>query len=63
MLVRPYMLDKERYPGPSGCGLGVRLTSSPNKISIVSKPWKLWGQGHGQKMDQSATEEEYMSGN
>jgi len=31
--------DERGYPGPSGWGLGVRLTTSPHKKSIVRKPY------------------------
>jgi len=31
--------DKRGYPGPPGWGLGVRLTTSPRKKSIVTKPY------------------------
>jgi len=57
MLVETHV-GQRKIPGASGWWLRVRLTSSPNKIFIVSKPWKLGG--HGQKVSQSATEEEYM---
>jgi hypothetical protein len=30
--------DKKGYPGPSGWGLGVRLTTPPHKKNIVTKP-------------------------
>jgi len=30
--------DKKGYPGPPGCGLGVRLTTSPRKKKIIMKP-------------------------
>jgi len=36
--------DERRYPGPPGRGLGVRLTTSPFKKLIVTKPYK-GGQG------------------
>ena len=31
--------DERGYPGPPGWGLGVRLTTSPRKKSIVMKPY------------------------
>jgi len=31
--------DERGYPGPPGWGLGVRLTTSPHKKSIVTKPY------------------------
>jgi hypothetical protein len=31
--------DKRRYRGPPGWGLGVRLTTSPQKKIIVTKPY------------------------
>jgi len=31
--------DKRGYPGPPGWGLGVRLTTSPCKKLIVTKPY------------------------
>ena len=31
--------DERGYPGPPGWGLGVRLTTSPHKKSVVSKPY------------------------
>jgi hypothetical protein len=31
--------DKKGYPGPPGWGLGVRLTTSPCKKLIVTKPY------------------------
>ena len=31
--------DERGYPGPSGWGLGVRLTTSPFKKLIVTKPY------------------------
>jgi hypothetical protein len=31
--------DKRRNPGPPGWGLGVRLTTSPRKKIIVTKPY------------------------
>jgi len=31
--------DKRGYPGPPGWGLGVRLTTSPHKKLIVTKPY------------------------
>jgi len=35
--------DKRGYPGPPGWGLGVRLTTSPRKKLIVTKPYnKPW---------------------
>ena len=58
MLVETHA-EQRKIPGTLGWGLSVKLTSSPSKISIVSKPWKVGGQG--QKVDQSATEQEYMS--
>jgi hypothetical protein len=30
--------DKKGYPGPPGWGLGVRLTTTPVKKNIVTKP-------------------------
>jgi hypothetical protein len=48
--------DEERYPGLPGWGLGVVLTSSPRKNSVVLKPRQRGG--HGPKMDRSATEDE-----
>jgi len=35
--------DERGYPGAPGWGLGVRLTTSPRKKSIVTKPYnKPW---------------------
>ena len=35
--------DERGYPGPPGWGLGVRLTTSPHKKLIVTKPYnKPW---------------------
>jgi len=31
--------EKRGYPGPPGWGLGVRLTTSPHKKIIVTKPY------------------------
>jgi hypothetical protein len=31
--------DERGYTGPPGCGLGVRLTTSPRKKRIVTKPY------------------------
>ena len=31
--------DERGYPGPPGWGLGVRLTTSPHKKLIVTKPY------------------------
>jgi len=31
--------DERGYPGPPGWGLGVRLTTSPRKKSLVTKPY------------------------
>jgi len=31
--------DERGYPGPPGWGLGVMLTTSPHKKSIVTKPY------------------------
>ena len=30
--------DEKGYPGPPGWGLGMRLTTSPSKKNIVTKP-------------------------
>ena len=32
--------DERGYPGPPGWGLGVRLTTSPRKKLIVTKPYR-----------------------
>jgi len=35
--------DLRGYPGPPGWGLGVRLTTSPRKKPIVTKPYNKPG--------------------
>ena len=46
--------DERGYPGPPGWGLGVRVTCSPRKHTIFSKP--LQGVGLDPEIDRSAIE-------
>ena len=53
--------DKKGYPGPPGCGLGVRLTISPRKTLICRETSKI-----GNRMETTKTaqhEQGLTSGN
>ena len=50
------MPDKERYTGPPGLGLGMRMPLSPCESSIASKPQNH--EGHSLQTPHSAKEEE-----
>jgi hypothetical protein len=55
------LLDKKRYPGPSGWGLCVRLTFSPCKNLTVSTLWQNQG-GCFPKTGWSTIDEELYDG-